>query len=99
GDYVCRHGFGYSTFEHSENGIHSELSVFVALDAPIKYSILKVRNDTDETRSLSATGYVKWVLGELPSKTAMHITSEADLVSGTLTARNAYNAEGGMLTA
>jgi cyclic beta-1,2-glucan synthetase len=28
--YVSRHGFGYSVFEHSEGGIHSELWVYVA---------------------------------------------------------------------
>jgi len=27
---VTRHGFGYSVFEHDANGIHSELTVFVA---------------------------------------------------------------------
>jgi cyclic beta-1,2-glucan synthetase len=30
--YVSRHGFGYSVFEHAENGIHSELWVYVAVD-------------------------------------------------------------------
>ena len=31
--YVSRHGFGYSVFEHVEDGIHSEVWVYVALDA------------------------------------------------------------------
>ena len=31
--YVTRHGFGYSVFEHIEDGIRSELTIFVALDA------------------------------------------------------------------
>ena len=42
--YVIRHGFGYSVFEHSENGIASELWVYVAMDAPVKLSVLKLRN-------------------------------------------------------
>jgi cyclic beta-1,2-glucan synthetase len=37
----------------------------VALDAPIKYSVLRVRNDSAAPRRLSATGYVEWVLGDL----------------------------------
>jgi cyclic beta-1,2-glucan synthetase len=41
-----RHGFGYSVFEHDEDGIHSELWVYVALDAPVKFSVLKLRNDS-----------------------------------------------------
>ena len=42
--YVSRHGFGYSVFEHSEGGIDSELWVYVAHDAAVKFSVLKVRN-------------------------------------------------------
>ena len=34
--YVTRHGFGYSVFEHMEDGIRSELTIFVALDAAVK---------------------------------------------------------------
>ena len=42
--YVNRHGFGYSVFEHTEDGISSELWIYVAIDASIKFSVLKVRN-------------------------------------------------------
>ncbi|MDB6151911.1 MAG: Cellobiose phosphorylase, partial [Chthoniobacteraceae bacterium] len=38
--YVIRHGFGYTVFEHTENGITSELWVYVAIDAPVKFSVL-----------------------------------------------------------
>ncbi len=93
GQYLTRHGFGYSVFEHSEDGIHSALTTFVALDATIKYSVLKVRNDCAVARRLSATGYVEWVLGDVRGKSAMHIISEIDPVSGALFARNAYNTE------
>ncbi len=93
GYYVSRHGFGYSVFEHSEGGIHSELTVYVAVDAAIKFSVLKVRNASGRTRKLSATGYVEWVLGDLRPKSAMHVTTEVDPHSGALTARNAYNTE------
>ena len=89
--YVTRHGFGYSVFEHAEDGIVSELCVYVALDAAIKFSVLKVRNDSGRPRRLSATGYVEWVLGDLRPKTAMHVITEIDPTSGALCARNAYN--------
>ena len=68
--YVTRHGFGYSVFEHTEHGISSELWVYVALDAAIKFSVLKVRNVSERSRRLSATGYVEWVLGGLRPKSA-----------------------------
>ncbi len=91
--YVSRHGFGYSVFEHTEDGIHSELWVYVAVDAPIKFSVLKVRNASGQPRRLSATGYVEWVLGDLRPKSALHLMTEIDPTSGALFARNPYNTE------
>ncbi len=44
--YVCRHGFGYSVFEHFESGIVSELSTYVAMDAPVKFVTVKLRNES-----------------------------------------------------
>ena len=93
GDYVTRHGFGYSVFEHVEDGIHTELWIYVALDAPVKFSVLKVRNDSGRPRRLTATAYVDWVLGDLRSKSAMHVITESDPVTGALFARNAYSME------
>ncbi|MES2263902.1 MAG: glucoamylase family protein [Pseudomonadota bacterium] len=93
GDYVTRHGFGYSVFEHTEAGITSELTTYVALDAPLRYTVLKVRNDSLVTRRLSATGYVEWVLGDMRSKSGMHIITEIDPISGAMFAKNPYNTE------
>jgi len=89
--YVVRHGFGYSVFEHAENGIESELSVYVAVDAPVKFAVLTLSNRSQRARRLSATGYVEWVLGDARTKTAMHIVTELDADTGALLARNAYN--------
>jgi cellobiose phosphorylase len=91
--YVTRHGFGYSVFEHTERGIRSEVWVYVAMDAPIKFTVLKVRNETGRSRRLSVTGYVEWVLGDLRPKSAMHVITEIDLNSGALFAQNLYNTE------
>ena len=91
--YVSRHGFGYSVFEHTERGIRSELWVYVALDAPIKFAVLKVRNECGRSRRLSATGYMEWVLGDLRPKSALHVATEVDPGSGALFARNPYNTE------
>jgi len=91
--YVSRHGFGYSVFEHTERGIRSELWVYVALDAPIKFTVLKVRNECGRSRRLSATGYMEWVLGDLRPKSALHVATEVDPGSGALFARNPYNTE------
>ena len=93
GYYVSRHGFGYSVFEHVEDGIRSELTVYVDVDAAIKFAVLKVRNESGQARKLSATGYAEWVLGDLRPKSAMHVTTEIDPHSGALFARNPYNTE------
>src|SRR5207245_411269 len=86
--YVCRHGFGYSVFEYTENGITSELWVYVAMDAPVKFAVLKLRNVSGRPRRLSITGYWEWVLGDLRHKSLLHMQTEVDLESGALLARN-----------
>ena len=86
-----RHGFGYSVFEHDAAGIHSEMTVFVAIDAAVKFSLLVLRNDSDRPRRLSVTGYVEWVLGDLRAKTVPHIGSTVSLDNGALYARNPFS--------
>jgi cellobiose phosphorylase len=90
---ITRHGFGYSIFEHDQGGIHTELSIYVDVDAPVKFSVLKVRNDSGRFRRLSATAYVEWVLGDDRAKTAPHVVTDADPGTGALFARNPYSME------
>jgi cyclic beta-1,2-glucan synthetase len=99
GAYRTRHGFGYSVYEHVEDGIASELWVYVALEDPVKYSVLKLRNLSGRPRRLTATGYVEWVLGDIRLKSQMHIVSETDGPGGALIAHNPYNTEFGGRTA
>jgi cellobiose phosphorylase len=91
--YVIRHGFGYTVFEHTENGIACELWIYVAMDAPVKLAVLKLRNVSGRPRRVSVTGYWEWVLGDLRQKTLLHVQTEADLKTGALLARNYYNTE------
>jgi cellobiose phosphorylase len=90
---VSRHGFGYSIFEHSQDGIITELTVFVALDHPVKFAVLKVRNASGRRRSLSAASYNELVLGTNRDSSHMHILTGIDPKSGALTAYNNYNRE------
>jgi cyclic beta-1,2-glucan synthetase len=91
--YVCRHGFGYSVFEHDEAGIVSELSTYVAMDAPVKFVVVKLQNHSGRARRLSLTAYWELVLGEWRHANQMHIVTETDPHSGALFARNAYGRE------
>ncbi|HEY8937358.1 MAG TPA: glucoamylase family protein, partial [Cyclobacteriaceae bacterium] len=89
--HVTRHGFGYSIFENTEDGITSNTSVYVDTESPIKFIVITITNKSGRQRRLSATGYVEWILGDLRSKSAMHIVTELDAVSGAIVARNQYN--------
>ena len=91
--YVTRHGFGYSVFEHSSDGISTEVWVYVATDAPVKFTSIRVKNRSGRNRRLSATGYVEWVLGDLRPKTSMQVTTEIDPKTGAIFARNIYTTE------
>jgi cellobiose phosphorylase len=93
GAYRTRHGFGYTVFEHEQDGIASELWVYVGLEEAVKYSVLRLRNRSGRPRRLTATGYVEWILGDLHARTQMHVVTEHDPDTGLLTARNAYNTE------
>ncbi|HEX8060887.1 MAG TPA: glucoamylase family protein, partial [Cyclobacteriaceae bacterium] len=92
-DYITRHGFGYTTFDHSEDGILTETRIFVDGECPVKFVSIRITNKSGRTRRLSVTGYVEWVLGALRPTSMMHIVTDVDTASGAIIARNAYNAE------
>ena len=91
--YLCRHGFGYSVYEHTEFGITTELWVYVGIEQPVKFIRLKIRNHSGRTRHLSATGYVEWVMGETRSRGLMYVSTEVDPQCGALLARNPFSLE------
>jgi cellobiose phosphorylase len=92
---VTRHGFGRSVFEQQAHGIRSVLTLCVALDAPVRIARLQVSNLSRETRRLSATGYVEWVLGSQRATSAPHVVTEVATAAtpGALLARNTFGQE------
>ena len=93
--YACRHGFGYSIFEHIEDGLETVLTTYVAVTAAVKFLVLKVKNRTDRRRSLSVLASIDLVLGDLRSRHAMHVVTELEPLTGAILARNAYNGDFG----
>jgi cyclic beta-1,2-glucan synthetase len=89
--YVCRHGFGYSVFEHQEWGISSQLTTYVAMNAPVKFVTIKLSNRSGRARRLSLAAYWELVLGEWRHTNLMHIVTEKDPDTGALFARNSYS--------
>lgn len=91
--YITKHGFGYSIFEHLEDGIESAMTVFADIEEPLKFIILKIKNSSGRSRRISITGYMEWVLGDIRSRSLMHTITEMDKRSGAILARNAYSLE------
>ncbi len=82
--YTTRHGFGYTIFEYSEDGISAETSTFVATDAPVKFVVLKLQNNSGRPRRVSITAFLELVLGERRPVNAMHVVTEMDAKTGAL---------------
>ncbi len=91
--YIIRHGQGYSVFEHTSHGISQELLLFAPLDAPVKCSLLRLRNRTPRKRRLSVIHYNELVLGVFRPSTAPYIITEIDEEAATIFARNPFNNE------
>jgi cellobiose phosphorylase len=91
--YACRHGFGYSIYEHGEDGLDTELTTYVAVDAPVKFLALKIKNRSTRSRTVSVFASVDLVLGDLRSKQSMHVVTELEPLTGAILARNRYNSE------
>lgn len=89
--YVCRHGHGYTVFEHVQDGLFSEMTVYVATSSPIKFTAITIRNMSDRPRRVSVTGYCEWVLGEQRGQNAMHVVTHLDPQSGAIFAKNAFS--------
>jgi len=93
--YVIRHGQGYSRFEHEAHGIALDLLQLVPVRDPVKISRLTLMNCSDQSRRLSITAYVEWVLGVTRGRSAPHIVTEIDSATRALFARNSWNGEFG----
>ena len=91
GTYIARHGFGYSRFEHEVGGIEAVLVQFVPVADPIKISRLTLRNLSVTSRRLSVTAYTEWVLGTARGVSGPFITTDIDVATGAMFARNPWS--------
>lgn len=91
--YVCRHGLGYSAFEHRQNDIFSETMIYVPVDAPVKLILIRIRNLSDRERKMSATSFAECAVGELQGRSSMHVVSRIDPQTNAIFLTNSFNAE------
>lgn len=95
GEYVARHGQGYTRFEYDAHGVALELLQFVPVNDPIKISRLVLTNHSSRVRHLSVTSYVEWVLGGSRVASAPFVTTEIDPPTGAMLAQNSWSTDFG----
>ncbi|HEY5466986.1 MAG TPA: glycosyl transferase, partial [Clostridia bacterium] len=90
--YTIRHGFGYSSFEHTSHGIEQKLTQHVHVSEPVKISIASLKNLTSQKRNLILTYYIHPVLGVSGQVTDLHVRTSMGK-SSVLLIENPYNEE------
>lgn len=91
GQYIARHGFGYSHFTHQVDELALELLQYVPLADPLKISRLTLRNLSSTRRQLSVTAYAHWVLGSSAAASAPFITTSICPLTAALLATNRWS--------
>ena len=58
--YSCRHGMGYVKYLSDYSGIHAEEKLSVAMDDPVEFWDVTLRNDSGKPRTLSVFSYLEF---------------------------------------
>lgn len=90
-EYRTRHGAGYSCFEHVRHGIHSEMTIFVPPEDPIKIVRVVLRNLSSRNRRVTGTYYAEWVLGTRREDTSPYLQPAFLPERRALITANPYN--------
>ncbi len=90
--YVVRHGQGYSAFEHHSHEIYQETTIYVPLTKSIKIVQLKLTNNSNSKKNLSAYYYLEWVLGVHRDQNTPYLFTEL-FDDDALCCRNVYQEE------
>ncbi|WHH60301.1 glucoamylase family protein [Petroclostridium sp. X23] len=91
--YKITHGYGYTIYEHISHGIHQQLTVFVPKEESVKICIVNLKNISNNRRNISATYYIRPVLGVSDQSTAPYITTNVHRQTGALLIENKYNSD------
>ena len=93
--YTVNHGFGFSTFETTNNELATTLMVHGHTEDKVKYWNLSLKNSGQHKRSLELFFYYEPVLGVSRTDTFRQIRSYFDPDRGSLYFRNPYSIEFG----
>ncbi|MDU1855341.1 MAG: glycosyl transferase, partial [Clostridium baratii] len=75
GEYIIRHGFGYSSFSHNSKDINSSMIVFAPRNENLKIQKVVLENKSNEDKEISVFYYAQLVLGVLNYDTSKYITT------------------------
>ncbi len=89
--FTVTHRQGASVFEHARGGITSRLVVGIAEHDAVKFSLLRLTNDTSEVRRIVVTSYTEWTLGALREHTQHQVRTSFDDAHGAILARNDFD--------
>lgn len=64
--YSCRHGLSYSKYLCDYEGIDAEQTLFAAVDDPVEFIDVKLRNDSGRIRNLSVFSYLEFSFHQVP---------------------------------
>ena len=92
-NYNVIHGFGYTKYIHTSDGIRQELEVFVPNEDSIKIGILKLNNKSLSRKKLRIVYYAKPVLQEDEIKSSKFIKVHYDVQANVLESQNLYENE------
>lgn len=91
--YTVRHGFGYTVYSQKSNGLEQELIQFAAAEAPVKISILQLKNISTAATVLDAACYLKPVLGTDAAQTGPYIVTRYDNELAAILIENVYSSD------
>jgi len=98
-EYLVRHGFGYTIFEHETHALAHEMTLFVPRDEPVKLVRLRITNRGDQQRRLSLFSYLQWALGHSSGETGGPISTAYDAEQQAILASNPQREHYGGYTA
>lgn len=88
---ICRHGFGYSTFEQDGKDYNLTTTQFVAKEDSAKFYQNKITNISNTKQKYKLTFWINPTLGPNEEKSSRYLLSEYHKELNAIVIRNVYN--------
>lgn len=62
--YQCEHSFGWTSIQTTYQQINTHITYFVPPEEPCEVWLIKISNQSSQTRNLSLFPYIEWLLGD-----------------------------------